>query len=245
MPPALATFVFELVNFLALAGLLGWLLFKPVRAMLQARQAAEKQQADQLAARAADADRVHAEWLQRTASFDAEMTDARAQRLAAADQQAATIVARAREVAAQERDRAVRTLAHVEQAQLEKLAVAVASTAREAVGRFLTAIESPDLDASLLRAACRRLESIGAGALGTVLVESARPLDERERSAIATALGTRAASTAFQVVPDLGVGLRVSTGLGLIDASAAGIAAAAERRLKDALAAEEQAVSHE
>ena len=41
MSPTLSTFLFELTNFLLLAGLLGWLLFKPVRNALQERQASE------------------------------------------------------------------------------------------------------------------------------------------------------------------------------------------------------------
>jgi F-type H+-transporting ATPase subunit b len=241
--PTLATFLFELVNFLLLTGVLGWLLFKPVRGMLQARQAGEKKQADELAARAAEADRLRAAWRQRTAAFESEVTETRAARLAAAEREAAAIVAKAREAADREHDRAARTLAHVERAQLVKLADAVAAASREAVTRLLTALDSPDLDASFVGAVCHRLKTLDAKTLGAVLVESAKPVSEQARVAITGALAARASSLTFRVVPDLGAGIRITTARGLIDASAGGLAADVERRLKDALVTEEPTVT--
>lgn len=237
MSPPLATFLIELVNFLLLAGLLGWLLFKPVRAALEARQAAEKQRADALAARAADLDRLDSERQARSAAFEREMTAARAARLAAAEQGAAAIIDYARQAAERERIRATNALAHVEQAQIEKLAGAVAAASREAVVRLLAMIDTPDLETGLVRAACQQLQGLDGASLGAVVVESAQPLADCDRDAITTALGTRAASSAFRVVTDLGAGVRVTTAHGLVDASAAGIAADIERRLKARLAA--------
>jgi F-type H+-transporting ATPase subunit b len=241
--PTLATFLFELVNFILLAGLLGWLLFKPVRAALQARQTADKKHADDLAARAAETERLHAEWARRNASFETEITQTRARRLAAAEQEAAAIIARARDTADREREHAVKTLAHVEQAQLDRLADAIAAASRDAVARLLSALGSPGLESSFLRAACHRLEALEATPLGAVLVESARPLGDQERDTLTAAVGLRATSLTFRVVEDLGAGIRVITARGLIDASTAGVGAAAERRLKDALAAHGPTVS--
>lgn len=243
MSPTLTTFLFELVNFLLLAALLGWLLFKPVRGMLQARQAADKQHADDLAARLVDADRMRADLQQREASFDAEMVKTRSARLAAADQEAATIIAKAREAAERERDRATKALAHLEPAELERLADAVATTSREIVGRLLASLEAPELEAALVRAASRQLQALDAPSLGAVLIESAKPLDASDRGAITTALGTRATSSDFRVVPDLGAGVRVTTARGLINVSATGIAAEAERLLARALGAGESAAT--
>jgi F-type H+-transporting ATPase subunit b len=239
--PRLATFLFELVNFLLLAAALGWLLFRPVRGMLQKRQAAEKQHAEEVAARRAEADRLRADWQQRHAALERELSDARAARMSAADQEAAAIVARAREAAERERDRTAAMLSHVERAQLEAIAQAVAEAARDAVARLLTAIDAPDLESSLVAAACRRLQALEGASVGDVIVESAAALAEPDRAAIAAALGTRAASTAFRVVPSLGAGVRVTTARGLVDASAAGVAAEAERRLRADLVVDDPA----
>jgi F-type H+-transporting ATPase subunit b len=228
--PTLATFLIELVNFLLLAGLLGWLLFKPVRAMLLARKAAEQKQAADLAARQAEIDQAQTESRARTAAFEREMNDARATRLAAAEREAATILARARESAEREQQRATQALAHVEQAELEKLAAAVAAASREAITRLLAAIDAPDLEVGLVRAACRQLQNLD-GSLGAVVVESAKPLADHDRDAIAAAFGARATSCVFRVMPDLGAGVRIMTARGLVDASAAGMAAEIERRL--------------
>jgi len=111
----------------------------------------------------------------------------------------------------------------------------VAATVREAVSRLLITLQAGNLDEGLLKAACRQLEARKSGAPGAVLVESAVSLDDEARSAIRTAADARD-DIQFRVVPDLGAGLRVTTPGGLIDASAAGIAAHAERVLASALA---------
>lgn len=243
MSPTLTTFLFELVNFLVLATLLGWLLFKPVRARLQARQAADTQHADDLAARLAETDRKHAELRQREASFEDNMDKARSARLTAADEEAASILAKAREAADRERSRATRALGHLEPAELERLASAVAATSRVIVGRLLASLEAPELEAALLRAALRQVQALEVISLGAVLIESAAPLGASDRDVMTAALGTRATSLEFRVVPDLGAGVRVTTARGLVDVSAAGVAAEAERLLKLALLVDEPAAT--
>lgn len=238
MSPTLTTFLFEAINFLLLAALLGWLLFRPVRAMIEARQAADAKRGGELDRRAAEFDRRRDQLQEQQAAFETEMAGSRKTRLAAAEQEAAAIVERARGTAERERDRTARTLAHLEQAQLERLADAVAEAARQAVAHLLARLEGPEIDAALLRAACRELEALDGASLGAVLVESARPLGEAERAAVAASLGARAASSTFRAVPDLGAGVRITTGRGLIDASAAALAAEAGRLLQGALASQ-------
>ena len=173
MSPTLTTFLFELTNFLLLAGLLGWLLFKPVRAVLQARQAAEKHQADELATRTADAERLRADLEQRQRAFEQEMAKLRKEHLATADQEATAILVHARESAERERESTTRMLAHLERAQVERLSTAVAAATRESVARLLTTLNAPGLDAGLVQAACRQLLTLEGRALGAVLIEIA------------------------------------------------------------------------
>ena len=238
MSPTVTTFLFELTNFLLLAGLLGWLLFKPVHSVLQARQAGEKRQAEELAARATENERQRSDLDQRHRAFEDEMAEARRKRLATADREAAAIVTHAQEQAERERDSARRRLLNLERAQIERLSVAVASATRESIVRLLTSLGAADLDASLAQAACRQLEALQGKALGSVLIESALPLTDKARVSIAAVLSRDASSTEFRIVSELGAGVRITTGQGLIDASALGLARQAEGLVKDALAAE-------
>jgi hypothetical protein len=92
-------------------------------------------------------------------------------------------------------------------------------------------IGGPDLDAALARAACQRLAALPeANRAGSVEVETARPLDTETRARFVEVAGP-AATVKDRVVPELGAGVRVITSAGLVDASAAGLAAWAEREL--------------
>jgi F0F1-type ATP synthase membrane subunit b/b' len=237
MSPAVATFAFELVNFLLLSALLGWLLFKPIRAHLESRRDAITQQSQQLADREDAISKGRADLEQRVAAFDASVQHTRQERLEAADREADAIVARAREAAAHEQDRVKQTLGHVEREQLDRLADALAVAGRESVAALLARFGMPDLDAGLVHAASREVAAMSAGSLGNVRVESAHELDADARAELTTAIGERCSSLEFNVAPALGAGVRITTASGLIDASARGIGAEAERRLKDALTA--------
>jgi F-type H+-transporting ATPase subunit b len=238
MSPTVSTFLFELTNFLLLALLLGWLLFKPVRSALQTRQATAKQQAEDLAMRTAEAERLRADLGQRQRSLEEDIADVRKKRLAAAAQEADALIARAREAAERERDAVKHGLARLERAQLERLSAAVAVATRESIARLLATLNAPDIDASLVRAACRELERLQGTGLGPVLIESARPLADTTRGTIVAALNAHASVAEFRVVPDLGAGIRITTGHGLIDTSALGLARQAEGLVREALIAE-------
>ena len=237
MSPTLVTFVFQLINVLLLIGVLGWLFFKPMRSTLQAKLDSEKARRDQLAAREEEVDQQRAEIDRRVRAFDTDMAQRQQINVAAAAQEAATLRAQAHEAAERERDAVRRGLAQLERAHIERLSAAVAAATRESVARLLTTLSATDLDVSLVHAACHQLAAMEGRPLGAVLIESAHPLDDAARLTMMAALNGRAPSTQFQVVPDLGAGLRIVTSKGLIDASARGIAQEAERLLADALMA--------
>lgn len=234
MSPTLTTFLVELVNFLLLVSLVGWLLFRPVRSTLQARQAAEKRQTDELATRAAEAERLQVELERRSRTFEEDMAELRQQHVASANEEAAAIQAHAREAAARERDSVQRVLGHLERAEVGRLSAAVAAATRESVARLLTTLDVVDLETGLMRVACRQLEMLGSRPLGAVLVESPRALDGNQETAIRTAVDGHATSVEFRITPHLRAGIRVTTAQGLVDSSAIGIAAQAEAALMDA-----------
>jgi len=229
--PFLTTFVFEAVNFLILAAGLGWLLFRPIRQTLATRRAALAQERQETTAKRAEVERLQEDIRQRTAAFETELDQARQNTLAAAQQEAERIRAEARASAAREQAAARSQLAHLEEAQLEHLAAAVATAAGAAVQRLLQQLAGPDLERGLTQAACRELQGLAGAALGAVMIESAHPLDQETQTALTVALGDAAHTATFRVTPSLGAGLRISTSQGLIDASATGLAAFAQRVL--------------
>lgn len=233
--PALTTFLIETANFLVLAAVLGWLLFRPVRASIARRQAALAQQAADAAAKLAEAERQRAEIERRLTALEAELEQRRAAAAAAADEEAKRIVAAAREAAAREVEGAKRRLAGLEQAGSEQLARAVADSAGAIVDRLLRSLDQQELNRALVAAACRQLRTFNGNSLAPVRVESAQPLDPAARTELAAALGQAADSAAFLVDETLGSGLRIATSRGLVDVSASGMAAFAARSLADRL----------
>lgn len=225
------TFLFEAVNFVMLAAGLGWLLFRPIRQVLADRRAALTQEMGDVAAKRAEVERLQEAIRQRSAVLDTELEYLRQSALAAAQQEAERIRAGARADAEHEREAARNRLAHLEEAQLERLAAAVAAAAGAAVQRLLQQFGGPDLERSLVQAACRTLQAFEGEALGAVTVESASPLDQETMTALTAVLGDAARTTVFRVTPTLGAGIRITTSHGLVDASATGLAAFAQRLL--------------
>jgi F-type H+-transporting ATPase subunit b len=231
MAPMWTTFLFEAVNFLILAAVLAWLLFRPIRQALAGRRAALAQETEETTAKRAEVERLQEDIRQRAATLEAEIERMRHDALAAVQQEAERIRAEARAVVERERTAARSRLAHLEEAQLEHLATAVATATGVAVQHLLQQIGGSDLDRRLAQAACRALQALDEAALGVVTVESARPLDQDTQTALITILGEAARTAAFRVTPTLGAGIRISTSHGLVDASATGLAAFAQRVL--------------
>jgi F-type H+-transporting ATPase subunit b len=223
--------LFEAVNFLLLAGLLGWLLFRPLRQALASRHAALLQEREALSSQQAEVERAQTASRQRAAALEVELEERRQQALAVAHQEAERIRAEARTSADQERASVRSQLAHLETAQLEHLAAAVAAAAGAVVQRLLEQMGGPELERGLAQAAYRALHELARENLGAVMVESAHPLDQETQTAIRTVLGEAAPTATFRRTPTLGAGLRVSTSQGLVDTSATGLAAYAQRTL--------------
>lgn len=236
MSPTLTTFLFEAANFLVLAGVLAWLFFRPVRESLEHRRAQQQKQADEAAEKLAEAEQMQSEIEQKLTSLEQELEQRREQSQAAAQQQATQILHDARETARRETEVAKRRLSHLERSQTEHLARVIAETTGVTIGHLLRQIDQPDLNHVLTAAACREIRSFDGDSLAPVRIESARPLDQADRDALLAVLGSAGESAEFHVIEDLGMGLRVSTNRGLVDASSAGLSTFAQHQLVSQLA---------
>jgi F-type H+-transporting ATPase subunit b len=221
--PTLTTFLFEAANFLVLAGVLGWLFFKPVRQALAERREKLETEAREAARKLADAEKIRQEIDAARAGLEKELNDLRSRELDAARRHADQVLAEARGAAERELETARRQAARMSDAQRNTLAqVATAATA-EVVGRLLEQIGGPDLHSALIRSACEQLRSLPREGLAPVKIESESPLSQEERAAVEGALGGAAQGADFRTAGELGAGVRISTGRGLIDASVNGL----------------------
>lgn len=231
MSPTLTTFLYEAANFLVLAAALGWLFFRPVRKALADRQqrfaAKEHQAAEQLA----QAQQAQQEAAAERANLQTELSALRAQELEAARQKADKILAEARASAARELESSRRQAAHLSESQQDTLSVAAATAAAEAVQQLMKQIGGPDVHAALVASACHQLAALQPESLAPVKIESEQALSAEAQAALNEALRTAAASADYRQVEDMGVGIRVTTAQGLIDASASGLARFARQAL--------------
>jgi F-type H+-transporting ATPase subunit b len=234
------TFFFEAANFLLLAAVLGWFFFRPVRDLLERRRS--EIEAEQKAA--AEARTKAEEVLQEAQTQRVEVEKARTsmqERVRKeAEKEREAILDAARTQVDREREKLKEELVSLRRAQGRSLAADAAFAAREIVARLLERIESPDLDAQLLGEACRELEKLkDSGSLAPIVVEAAREVTEAELGALAEAAGVSADEARARIDEDLLAGFRVVTSRGLVDVSAAGLAAQAERALAGRMEQEE------
>jgi F-type H+-transporting ATPase subunit b len=228
---SLWTFVFEIANFVALAAVLTWLLFKPVRKALEDQRAKAGRKEEEAAQKLADAERLRKDIESQHEKLATELEAMRVKAGAVAKQEAEQIVAEARAQMERERARLRREALHIEQAQTSRIARAVAIAAQSTMKRFLVQMDGPELEQTLIKAACRELGTFSNGSLAPVTVETAMSIDGDSRQLIDSALGNAAKTADFRVVPELKGGLRISTSNGLIDASITGLANFAEQSL--------------
>ncbi|MCB9569114.1 MAG: hypothetical protein H6710_18185 [Myxococcales bacterium] len=231
MSPTLANFLFEAANFLVLAGALGWLLFKPVRAALdRERERHAKEEADLKALRD-EAEKLRADAADAHARLTSELDASRTEALAAAERAAAEIQAKAEKTRDERMAGLERELDALRQSQAEGLADTLGRIAATSVQRLLERVDGPSLDAALIRAASAEIGALAKGARAAPVVESARPLDAETRGLLRGALGRDFEERSD---PALGAGVRVTTSAGQIDASARSLAREAARELRAA-----------
>jgi len=238
--PSWATFLFEAANFLLLAALLGWLFFRPVRDALERRRAALETEEREAAEKRSEAERTLAEATARRRALETSLADLRERALREAEDERARLIAAAREQAQRERETFKAELVALRLDQAHAIALDAAAAAREIVVGLLERIDAPGLEDALLATVRRQITELAAGGpLGPLIVEAAAGLAPEALAALADAAKVSAAEVTQRFVPSLVAGLRVLTTRGLVDASAVGLAAQAERALVIELETEE------
>lgn len=228
MSPELANFLFEVANFLLLAAVLGWVLFKPVRAALDREGAARTHEADESRKLREEAERLSKEARAIREGAEREAVEQRTKLLEAAQREAAELLESARQEQTRQREALRKELEVARAGQAAALADEVARLAAESVRRLLDQVSGPALDDALVRSACTELESMPESARHGGVVESAHALGDDAKARLHGVLGD---GFSEQVVDELGAGVRVTTPGGQVDASAQGIAQEAARAL--------------
>jgi len=229
--PVFANFLFEAANFLVLAAALGWLLFKPVRAALDAERGRYAQLEGQVSALREEAEKREREAREAHAKLAGELEEQRAAVLGAAESDALRIRDEARRSQADHLRSLQRNSEAARRAQSVELADTLGRIAAASLRRLLDAFDGPSLDAALLRAASKQIGELPLAARRAAVVESARPLDDAGRAALRALLD---GDFVERVAPDLGAGIRVTTPQGQVDGSALALAREMAREVGEA-----------
>jgi F0F1-type ATP synthase membrane subunit b/b' len=234
MSPGVTTFLFELVNFLILALALGYFLFTPIRKALESRRAAQEKQIRDAKTTIAAAETAREQVSKERAELDKDRDRILKEAEAVAQKRADTILTEARDTAAKERAEAVRELASLSDAQLERLASASADAAAVVTEKLLIQLGSPGLQSQLVKTACQGLKAMD-GLRGKVLVESATALDPESMTCLNAVMSHSGTVPEYRVRPEIGTGIRVETSQGVIDLTSAGLSTYAKRELENRL----------
>jgi F0F1-type ATP synthase membrane subunit b/b' len=231
--PTLANFLFESANFLLLAAALGWLLFKPVRAAIDAERDRHAEEERRVAALRDEAEALGKQIREAQQRLAGDIERERAAALAEVPKE----VERLKEEARKAREAELRAFERESEAtrhlQTGLLADALGRVAAASVRRLLETLDGPSLDLALVRGACEELGKLPEAARRAATVEAARPLGDEARRLLHATLGGEVEE---HTVQELGAGVRVTTPSGQVDASALALARQAEREVAGAAA---------
>jgi F-type H+-transporting ATPase subunit b len=224
------TLAIQTINFLVVVWLLSRFLYRPVRRMIEAREAADREAAKDAAGKAEEAERLRAEYARKLDDFDAEIRSREAELHDAMQREREETLAAARKEAEE-----LRTTARAETADAQRRAVAdlreeIAELARALAERALSEVPADPL--ACLQAALSRQEEEDLARMakdlasgGSLALVTATALPEevrgRMRSALTEALGA-APDLAFETDSAVLGGLRLRLPHGELDATVAG-----------------------
>lgn len=230
MSPALANFFFQAVNFLLLAGLLGWFVFRPIRRTITAEQEKHERQEEEIRSRHSEAESLVQEAKVARQAADRELAEKRKAALEGVESERRRLLAEGAEALHAERQRFEDETRRRRSEEVAAVAEQVGLVAASSLRRFLVAIDGPSLDLALVREAARELEALPREARAGAVVESARPLGEEAEGILAPLLGE---GYPRRVVAELGAGVRILTRAGAVDATASSLARQAAREVRD------------
>jgi F0F1-type ATP synthase membrane subunit b/b' len=240
--PTLANALFEVANFLLLAGLLGFFLFKPVRKALDAERERHEQTEREVKRLHEEAEALTKQAEGERARMTQRLETERRDLLQAAQKEAEQLLEQAKQSVQNERRALEDERAAARAADATALADLVGRVAGESVRALLDTAKGPSLDRALLSSALPALSSLPEAARKSALVESVAPLEPEVHRLLREALGD---GFRQRVVPELGAGLRISTDAGQVDASALSIARTAARLVTQACQEKAEAPAHD
>ncbi len=235
MSATLTTFLFEAANFLVLTAALGWLFFQPVRKSIADFRTKFESDNQQAAQKLAEAESLRQAIQAEKEALLAELSARRTNELAGIKAQADKLLAEARVAADRERERSLVEAARLSDTQRDTLATVAATVAAESVEHLLEQIGGPDLQSALIHSACLQIVQWASSSLAPVKIESSQPLSALQMTEVKKALGSAGETADFRIVDNVGVGVRISTSKGLVDASARGLRNFASQSLVKAM----------
>lgn len=224
----LTTAAFEAINFLVLMAILWRLVYRPLRASIEARRAAIAEDLERARLAREEAEAHEGEWRAREAELDAVRERVRREAIDEAEAERARILARAREDADAERARVTQLLESEREAAARWVRSAVWSRGTELAGRLARELVPEGLDAALfarlIEVLERRAPEVEAGDGEVELTGARLPTSaqiEALREVIARAVG-RAPQMTVREDAELLAGWTVLVGDRRFDASLAG-----------------------
>ncbi len=227
------TFVLEIVNFLILAWLLTWLLYRPIRTAIATRRAQVDKALSDAANREKAAAQVEARFRDRMESWEREKVEAR--RVFSQELEAERAAAKLafRDELQRERERAMAEQERQLRLRMDEDEHTAVSHATAFLSKMLGRLASPSLEAGIVDLATSDLDALASAtradlgkaaseAEGKMTVTTAYPLDETARRHIQTALSAavgRPVELQFQQDPALRAGLRIDVGPFTLDAN--------------------------
>lgn len=237
--PNLTTVIFQIVNFLALTGLLYWLFFKPVMHKVQTRVAEKEQMRAQLAADQAESARVRAELEKRLADLDEEAAHLISAARERAETERVAVLRQAQEETEHLLVEAQMDAYRIRQQSIDEFHDQLIDAILDIVAQVIGRTAPPELHEALVRQLCERIRDMGRRenerveafrrSLGervpTVTITSARALSPELQGLLVrtfSALVDRTPHMELRTDPAMALGLRVRVADMLVDNSIAG-----------------------
>jgi F-type H+-transporting ATPase subunit b len=224
------TLALQTINFLVVVWLLSRFLYRPVRRMIEAREASDRAAAEDAQKKADEADTLRAEYQRKLAEFDEQMRSREAELHEAMQREREQTLADARKDAEDLRAKVRSEIDEARKRAVADLREEIAALARDLAEKALSGAPADPLvclEAELARREATDLErmrqDLAAGGTLTVVTvaELSEDIRERMRGALTHALG-ESPDLAFETDPNLLGGLRLRLPHGVLDASVAG-----------------------
>jgi len=241
----LKTFIYSMINFLLLVGLLSWLLYKPVRKVLAKRSKELEEEREKGEQARKEAEALSAEYQEKLDGIGAERREIleEGRRTAAANVE--RLLAEMREKVVRESKHLERELERTRQQALADVQEEIVDVAIDLAGKALKAATDEDLDEKLLSRFAARLRNlteeerseVESDARASVRIATAREADEETRKRIMDTITQALPFTGdFQWETDsaLIAGLRAEFDTLAVDASLRGVTEAFKEHCGDA-----------